>query len=154
MDLKTLIPVAVAAMSALLGFAIWIIQKNIEKRHADRLRKESLYEKLLEAVVQLASFGDGAPFLIESQKAWLYATDNVLYALNDYLKIFLEYPMNQGEVSSLERRAALQAAEGKIRLQIRRDLFPATSMNKDWLLTNWKPIAAPKEALREYLSGK
>ena len=152
MDFKTLVPVVVTAVSALLGFVVWIIQKNVERRHAERLRKEALYENLLESVIHLRSFGDGAPFLIESQKAWLYATDNVLYAINDYLKVFLKYPTSQGEASSTERREALQAAEGEIRLQIRRDLFPKTIMNSEWLRTHWEPIAAPKESIHDYLS--
>ncbi|MCP4536013.1 MAG: hypothetical protein GY832_02605 [Chloroflexi bacterium] len=70
--------IVVAIISALIGFVVWVAQKSVERRSAERLRKEELYNDLLAASVELFSTGDAAPFVIESQHAWLYASDEVL----------------------------------------------------------------------------
>jgi len=55
-------------------------QKIRERRDIERLRKEELYKTLLAATVEFASYANGAPLVIESQRAWLYASDEVLQA--------------------------------------------------------------------------
>ena len=152
--MDTAIPIIVAAISALVGFLVWVAQRRIEHREAERLRKEKLYEQLLEAIVELASFGNGAPFLIESQKAWLYASDAVLTAINDYLRVFLEQGGPPGSRTTPEERIAKQQAEAKIRLAIRQDLFPSTKIDIHWIVEKWQPVASSKEAILEYLDRR
>ena len=71
--MSTTIPIVVAIVTAFGGFIAWLAQRRVERRETERLRKERLHEKFLESIVELSSFGNGAPLLIESQKAWLYA---------------------------------------------------------------------------------
>ena len=149
--MTTAIPVIVAILTILGGFIAWLAQRKVEHRDAERLRKQRLYEKLLEAIVELSSFGNGAPLLIEAQKAWLYASDEVLAALNDYLKLFIDQEGPPGILTSPEERQRRQKAEGKIRLMIRRDLHPKTTLNEQWISEEWKPIASSEKAIREYL---
>lgn len=148
------IPVIVAILTALGGFIAWLAQRRVEQREAERRRREVLYEGLLEAITELSSFGNGAPLLIESQKAWLYGSDEVLTAVNDYLKVFLDQEGPPGALTSPAHRSKRQQAEGKIRLAIRRDLYPKTILKEQWISEEWKPIASSEEGIREYLQRR
>lgn len=137
MKLEPVVPILVAILTAFVSFVIWVVQRTIERRHAERHRKEQLYEGLLEAIVQLSSFGDGAPIIVESQKAWLYATDDVLEAITEYQGIWRGDPNRQpGTPPTPDERNKRNAAEAKIRLQIRRDLFPRTRLTPHWMKTS------------------
>ncbi len=98
------IPILAAIVAALAGFSTWLGQRRIERQQNERLRKEKLYEALLEAITEISSFGNGAPLLIESQRAWLYASDEVLRAVNAYLKVFLGERANPGSPTSPDGR--------------------------------------------------
>jgi len=148
------IPIVIAVVTALVGFLTWLLQRRVERRKADRLRKEALYEKLLEAITELSSFGNGAPVLIESQKAWLYASDDVLRAVTNYLKVFLDEQGSTDVPITQEQRAVRQRQEGAIRLAIRRDLERSTTLDENWMSNEWKPVASSEEAIREYLARR
>lgn len=150
--MSTAVPIVIAIITALAGFLTWLFQRRSERIQTERLRKEALYEKLLEAITEISSFGDGAPLLIESQKAWLYASDDVLRAVNSYLKVFLDEEKNRknsGELNQ-EARANRQQREGVIRLAIRRDLHKNTMLDEQWLSNEWRPVAAPEQKIRDY----
>jgi hypothetical protein len=144
---------AVAILSALAGFLVWIGQRHVERRSAERLRKEALYGTLLSACVEFVGSGNGAPFIIESQRAWLYASDGVLEAINDYLKAFAAY--GAVEARSAEAAAAWKAvadAEGRLRLSIRRDLHPETRLTARWVAGHWEMVTSRPERIQEYLT--
>lgn len=148
MTLELTIPIIVAIVSALGGFLAWFAQKNRERRDTERLRKEELYQTLLAATVEFASYANAAPLVIESQRAWLYASDEVLQAINDYLKACAGYVEQQNEN---ERWAAIKEAEGVLRLAVRRDLQPRTRVNEEWLRQKWEIIISHKGNIMEYL---
>ena len=123
--------IVVAILSALVGFVVWVAQKSVERRSAERLRKEELYKNLLAASVELFTTGDGAPFVIESQRAWLYASDEVLKAINDYLKAYGAYAdSKRRDIDSTETWTAVKEAEGilpshiNIMLPLFKDHYP------------------------------
>ncbi|SRR6266545_6472616 len=148
------IPILAAIVAALAGFSTWLGQRRIERQQNERLRKEKLYEALLEAITEISSFGNGAPLLIESQRAWLYASDEVLRAVNAYLKVFLGERANPGSPTSPDERESRQRREGAIRLAIRRDLDRRTSLDENWISNEWSPIASSEKAIREYLERR
>jgi hypothetical protein len=45
--------IAVAILSALAGFLVWIAQRYYERRATEHLRKEELYRTLLAASIEL-----------------------------------------------------------------------------------------------------
>lgn len=153
--MSTTIPIVVAIVTAFGGFIAWLAQRRVERRETERLRKQRLYEKLLESIVELSSFGNGAPLLVESQRAWLYASDEVLMAVNDYLKVFLhEGAAAEGAPTTPQERVRRQQADARIRLAIRRDLQPTTRLDDRWITEEWKPVASSEAAIREYLDRR
>jgi len=146
------VPILAAAVTGFLGIAAWFLQRHVEQKHAEHLRREILYEKLLDALTEFSSFGSGAPFLIESQKAWLYASDEVLFAVNSLLVLFSDH--ESSSPTKPELRKLWMEREGAIRLAIRRDLHRSTRLDERWISTEWKPIEAPEKAIREYLSRR
>lgn len=144
--------IAVAILSALAGFLVWITQKYFERRATERLRKERLYGTLLAASVEFVGTANGAPFIIESQRAWLYASDAVLEAINEYLKAFVTYGDAQRRgVDPSAMWEAVKDAEGRLRLSIRRDLHPETKINGHWVKGQWEMVTSSPERIREYL---
>ena len=144
--------IAVAILSAVAGFLVWIAQRYYERRAADRLRKEELYRTLLAASIELFTTGDGAPFVVESQRAWLYASDEVLEDINAYLKAFSAYAAKkQHEADSADAWAAVKDAEGRLRLSIRKDLRPKTQITPQWVAGEWETIISRPERIRSYL---
>jgi hypothetical protein len=153
MNLESTIPIIVAIVSALGGFIVWIAQKIRERRDTERLRKEELYKTLLAATVEFASYANAAPLVIESQRAWLYASDEVLRAISGYLKSCAGYVEQQGksDININERWAAVKEAEDVLRLAVRRDLSPGTRINEEWLRQEWEIITSHQENIMEYL---
>ena len=149
------VPISLAVVSALIGFLVWIAQRIIERRADERRRKEELYGTLLAATLEFSSYGNGAPFIIESQRAWLYASDEVLSAINKYLSAFLKYLEQRDGQDSKELSAnwdSVQVAEGVLRLAIRKELHPATRVDEKWVKDEWTIITSHKENIREYLT--
>jgi hypothetical protein len=144
--------ITVAILSALAGFLVWIAQRYYERRAAELLRKEALYRTLLAASIELFATGDGALFVVESQQAWLYASDEVLENINAYLKAFSAYAeTKQRETDSADTWAAVKEAEGRLRLSIRKDLRPKTKITPQWVAGEWKTIISRPERIRRYL---
>jgi hypothetical protein len=144
--------VAVAILSALAGFLVWITQRHFERQETERQRKEGLYGTLLSACIEFVGTGNGAPFIIESQRAWVYASDAVLEAINEYLKAFVAYgDARAREVDSSETWKAVMDAEGRLRLTIRQELHPKTRINGDWVKGQWQMATSSAERIREYL---
>lgn len=144
--------ITVAILSALAGFLVWIAQRYHERRAAEHLRKEELYRTLLAASIELFTTGDGAPFVVESQQAWLYASDEVLKDINAYLKAFSNYAgAKQRKVDSSDAWAEVKRTEGHLRLSIRKDLRPRTRVSPRWVSGEWETIISKPESIRRYL---
>jgi hypothetical protein len=143
--------VVVAILSALFGFLTWRVQRFYERLADERRRKEDLYGALLTASIELIATGDGAPFVIESQRAWLYASDEVLERINDYLAAYADYgeALARG-VSTTTRKPSLRA-EALLRLAIRKDIRPKTGISADWVTKQWTTIISRPERVRRYL---
>jgi hypothetical protein len=143
-----------AIVSALVAFVVWVFQRELERRQSQRLRRERLYEALLESITELSSFGNAAPFLVESQMAWLYAPDAVLKAINGYLENLLSEHVPAGSATTVEQRKARQRLEGVIRIAIRRDLGVRTALDENWIETQWRPAASNEKAIRDYFARR
>src|SRR5260221_6419589 len=138
--------IAVAILSALVGFLVWIVQRHFERLAAERLRREELYGTLLSASAEFIGTKNGAPFIIESQRAWLYASDDVLKKINDYLKAFLAEGEAQGSaMNDSEEWAAVLKAEGRLRLAIRKDLSPNSVITDRWVSEEWNHATSHPE---------
>lgn len=137
------IPLAVALASTMGGFVIWIIQKNKERRDQIRQRKQAVYESLLTAVTELYS-SNAAPLFVESQLAWLYASDNALKLLNS---LFVSIRDKKSE-------AELQDLLGRLLLEMRRDVFDKTAISEEWLQNNFVAVTPPREDVLTYLERR
>lgn len=147
-----MIAIAGAILSAVAGFLVWVAQRYYERRAADRLRKEELYRTLLAASIELFTTGDGAPFVVESQRAWLYASDEVLEQINAYLKAFSVYAdQKHCGADSTDAWTAVKEAEGRFRLSIRKDLRPKTQITPQWVAREWQMIISRPDRIRRYL---
>jgi len=144
--------IAVAILSALAGFLVWIVQRYYERKAAERLRREELYGTLLSSSAEFIGTGNMAPFIFESQRAWLYASDEVLERINDYLTAALaEGESERSGVDSSTQQDDLYRAEGHLRLSIRRDLHPATQLTKAWVDKHWNRATSTPARIQEYL---
>ena len=155
----------IAILTALVGFLVWLIQKTVERRAEERRRLENLYQTLLSTCAEFIGTGNGAPFIIESQRAWLYASDNVLAAINDYLKAFVAYGEAQRRAAEAADEAsqrqdaeavqvafqAIKEAEAHLRLFIRKELHPRTAIDVQWMKGQWEMATSRPERIREYL---
>ena len=84
--------------------------------------------------------------MVEPQMAWLYADDQIVKAINDYLKIEAKYRSQNPETPS-----QLNSADAKIRAAIRKDLIGNTHLDAKWITSEQHILAPTKEALAEYL---
>jgi hypothetical protein len=80
----------------------------------------------------------------------LYASDGVLKAINDYLKAYVSYKESGGD-DQARTWGAVQAAEGQLRLCVRKDLRPATQVTPQWVAGEWEMIVASPERILRYL---
>ena len=149
------VAIVVAIVSAFGGLVVWTAQRFMERRDNERLRKEELYGTLLAATLEFSSDGNGAPFVFKSQHAWLYASDEILRAINEYNRAIVQYVSRGGdfedEVSSRENWDPVVAAERSLRLAIRKDK-PKTQIDQKWVLEEWQMITSHRQNIREYLS--
>ena len=137
------IPIVVAIVSALAGLLTWTWQREKERISNLQQRRFLLYEKLLNSVVYLTA-SDAAPFFVESQQAWLYASDDVLKALNAYAMM---------ASSSEKTNEKLNALLGELLISIRQDsgLPGRTDIDKDWVGKNFRAVTAPRELIQAYV---
>lgn len=139
------VAIVVAIVSAFVGLVVWTAQRYMEGRTNELVRKEKLDATLLAATLEFSSDGNGAPFVIESQHAWVYASDEVLRAINEYGRAI-------GHSVSEENWDDVVAAERSLRLAIRKDLKPETEIDQKWVLEEWQMITSHRQNIREYLS--
>ena len=125
--------IAVVA-SAVLGLFIWLVQKNRERREEIKRRKQALYESLLISVTELHT-ANAAPLFVESQLAWLYASDDVLLLLHS---LFVSIRDKKSE-------AELQQLLGKLLLEMRGDVLGKTAISDEWLKARYEAVTPPCE---------
>lgn len=129
-----------AVVTAALGLATWTVQQVLARHADERKRREELYGALLDAVLDMSSREDSGPLVVESQRMWLYASDEVLRAVNEYLRYYLsEGEIRPGEPISDEKRAGIKRRDAQIRLAIRRDLQRRTSLERNGSTTSGHP---------------
>jgi len=142
--MATSLPIVVAIVSAFAGLITWIAQKDRERRDSARQKKLDLYETLLTCVIHLTA-QDATPFFVESQQAWLFASDDVLAQINAYTKA-----LASGNADNKQLNDIL----GKLLLSMRLDLGLKTEINEDWVKSNFRAVTAPPEQLQKYLESK
>ena len=138
-----------AVIVALAGGISWTAQQTARRRAIDRERREHLYRQLMSAVLDMSACGNAAPLVVEVQQAWLYASDEVLMAVNSYLRFYLSRIVEPGSLIAEEDRQRIQWFEAEIRLSVRRDLMP-TRLSREWIESEWVAVAAPPDKIEEY----
>ncbi len=145
--------VVVACISALGSAAIWAVQQTKARADNEAQRREALYRGLLSALVDMSAMGNAAPLLVESQEMWLYASDRVILAVNDYIRFYLGR-INAGEVQgapvSEADRIRIQYFDAQIRLAIRQDIVQRTQIDAKWVESEWTSFGAPPERIHAY----
>ena len=122
---------------------LWLVQKDRERKDQIRRRKQALYESLLTSVTELYS-SNAAPLFVESQLAWLYASDNAMELLNS---LFVSIRDKKSE-------SELQELLGKLLLEMRRDVFDKTRISEEWLKAQYVAVTPPREDVLKYLERR
>lgn len=148
--METFISMMVVVILVLLGLIVWVLHKRQEARAREKIRKEELYSQLLESLVSIASFGESAPFLVESQRSWLYANDEVIKKINAYIGTVFVSGTSE-ETSTEEHRNKIQEAEYELRVAVRKDMVPNTGITLKWMRSNWVPVGTKKENYAAYM---
>ena len=151
------VPVLVALIAAggvlgsVLGSVhIWYLEENAQRLEQDRLRQESLYRGLVEGLTMLSSGGSGAGFVVESDRALLYASDDVLRAVAGCRRQLLDFADHLDSLSVTEQQA-LNKATAKIYLAVRKELWQDTTMDELWAERKWARIGANPAEVERYL---
>lgn len=144
-------PVLLAIVTASVSLFSWTAQQYMTFREERRKDKEELYKRLLDAVVDMGSLRDSGALVIESQRMWLYASDEVLNAVSDYSSFYLKVmeSLKPGEEMPRDIRRMIETKDAEIRLAIRRDIM-RTEINKDWIENNYRALGSPPESIRNY----
>ena len=151
------VPVLVALIAAggVLGSVlgnvhIWHLEENAQRLEQERLRQESLYGGLPEGVLLIHSRGSGAAFVVESQRAWLYASDDVLSAVAGYRRELLGCVDDLGSLNN-EQKQRLHRAVAKILLAMRKELCRDTTIDQGWAEEEWPWIGSDPVEVESYL---
>lgn len=133
--LKTLLPLAGSLMGVLLtgviGVATYSWQENIKRETELVERRQKLYEDLngaLFGLILARTNADRRRILAEIEKGWLFASDEVLAALFQYMQSYDNFWIEaEGDIQRLiqeneKARQKIETGLANIFLAMRRDL--------------------------------
>ena len=89
--MKEFLPIIGILLTALLGVFTYAYQEHRKHKTALDERRQALYEKLIRDLVDLLIARTGAErskLITEIEKGWLFASDEVVYACYELLKIY------------------------------------------------------------------
>jgi hypothetical protein len=159
---KELLPTLGIVLTALLGVITYAFQERAKRQTALAERRQALYEKLIRNLVDLLIATSGAErskLITEIEKGWLFASDQVLRASYEYLKLYDDLCHHDGrkdtsilvgvlaKVRSDERvRQQLGRNLAQIFLAMRQDIRTETVIKADWAkqhfqIYDWGAIA-------------
>jgi hypothetical protein len=171
--LKDYLPLFGIALTAFLGVLTYAIQEDRKRKAALDERRQLLYEKLIRDLVDLLIATTGterSKLITEIEKGWLFASDQVLDACYEFLKIYdrLCHEKSPGEsATSVEIIARVRSDQklrdeiaqslAKIFLTMRLDVRRDTKIDSDWAqqhfqIYDWGAIAAPDVADQKRIS--
>lgn len=136
-------PVLAALTTAVAALLVWALQKRREREDQSRQRKQMVYEALLIALSELPTH-NAAPIYVESQLAWLYASDEVLSALRS---LFIAFK----KPAPFSDRADLLA---NLLLAMRKDIFPTTRVAGNLLRETFESGHPPLVDLQRYIERR
>ena len=148
--------VVLATVTAFLGLITWTSQQILNRADERRKSKEELYRKLLDAIIDMGSLAESAPIVVEAQRMWMYASDEVLEAVNEYLRYYLTEVTGRpgNKILPEDVRTQIQERDAYVRLAIRRDIHPMTRISKSWIHSRYIAVAAPAESIAAYRKGR
>ena len=148
--------IVLAIVTASLGLITWTSQQILNRADERRKSKEELYRKLLDAIVDMSSLAESAPIVVEAQRMWMYASGEVLEAVNEYLRYYLSEVAGRFANKTLPDniRSQIQERDAYVRLAIRRDIRPMTRISKSWIHSRYIAVAAPAESIVAYRKGR
>jgi len=144
--------ITLAIITASLGLLTWTSQQIFSRVEERRKYKEDLYRKLLDAILDMGVLAESAPLVVETQRMWMYASDEVLEAVYDYLRYYLSAKENRFPNGLIPEdvRKEIQEKDALIRLAIRKDIRPRTKINRSWIHSRFLAVGAPAESIKTY----
>ncbi len=147
-ELKDVLPILLVVITASLGLVSYVWQERVKHNTALNERRQALYEQLIRNLVDLLVARPGverSKFISEIEKGWLFASDEVLYAVYNYLAIYdnLCCPNPQKGVLSVEEVLPKVRSDAKTRqelgesiaaifLAMRKDVRSDTRVSPKW----------------------
>ncbi len=144
--------ITLAIITASLGLLTWTSQQIFSRVEERRKYKEELYRKLLDAILDMSVLAESAPLVVETQRMWMYASDEVLDAVYDYLRYYLsakEQRSSNGLIPD-DVRKEIQEKDALIRLAIRRDIRQGTKIDRSWIHSRFLSVGAPSDNIKTY----
>ena len=148
LTVKDWLPTLGILLTASLALVTYAWQEHVKQRTALAERRQGLYEQLTRNLVELLVAKTGADcsrFISEIEKGWLFASDDVLRASYDYLRMYdrLSSPPAPTDGSTFENvlgkvrsdsnvRHAFEQSLAAVFLAMRRDIRSDTAITKDW----------------------
>jgi len=166
--MKEFLPILGILLTALLGVATYAFQEKRKHDTALAERRQALYEKLIRDLVDLLIASTGAErskLITEIEKGWLFASDQVLYACYELLKIYddlyrevanekspSEALLNKVR-SSQEIRSRVAHSLAKIFRAMRADVRGDSKVKAKWAhdhfkIYDWGALSAPANPRR------
>lgn len=131
------------------GLVVWWFNDRAQRQEHERLRQESLYRGLIEGLTMLNSAGTGAGFVVESDRAWLYASDDVLRAVAEYRRELLPWVGRLDKLAK-EDKQRLNRAVAKILLAMRKETYRNNRIGEGWA-EKWPGIGSKAVEVERYL---
>jgi hypothetical protein len=148
-------------LAGVIGVITYSWQENTKTKTAIEERRKDLYQALIRKLVELLAAKTGSArseILSEIEKSWLFASDEVLKAIYDYMKMYDTYfAKSQGDILTEIRQNAASRDEiatsiSRIFLAMRRDIkrIRPTLIDEDWIknyvrVYEWGIIAADQD---------
>jgi hypothetical protein len=100
----------------------------------------------------MSVLAESAPLVVETQRMWMYASDEVLDAVYDYLRYYLsakEQRFSNGLIPD-DVRKEIQEKDALIRLAIRMDIRQGTKIDRSWIHSRFLSVGAPADKIKMY----
>lgn len=160
----TIIPIVVAILGVAGAILAHAVQQLLQYKATQRQNLIESYSALLVGMAELRSTLEVKNFICELQKAWLFASDDVLELCQEYIDtiaaaVFIDRHLAEEEAENpdlkkvkLDLQKKASKLDGLIALAMRKHALGRTRFDQNWIEQEYHPFAwlpPSKEFLEE-----